>query len=46
MRPLGVCATSGWNCTPYNNLFSLAKAAIGQVLVLAKTINPSGNFSI
>ncbi len=41
--PLGVCATSGWNCTAYSPRSGSSIAAIGITSVCAPTRNPSGS---
>ena len=41
-RPDGVCATSGWNCTPYSPRRGSSTAATGEAAVRAVTANPGG----
>src|SRR5215472_9576340 len=41
-RPAGVCATSGWNCTPYSRRAGSCTAATGEAAVRAVTVNPGG----
>jgi len=41
-RPDGVCATSGWNCTPYRPRRRSSTAATGEAAVRAVTVNPGG----
>ncbi len=43
--PRGVCATSGWNCTPQNLRAGAATAAAGQLTLSPTSWNPSGNAS-
>ena len=40
--PCGVCTTSGWNCTPYNERSRDSNAATGVAGELATTVAPSG----
>ena len=40
--PSGVCATSGWNCTPANRRPGCSNAATGAPAEPAVTRNPSG----
>jgi hypothetical protein len=40
--PLGVCPTSGWNCTPASPRSGASNAATGAPGELAVTVNPGG----
>ena len=44
--PRGVCATSGWNCTPQNLRDGAATAAAGQLALSATTLKPDGSDSM
>ena len=43
--PRGVCATSGWNCTPQNLRAGAATAAAGQFALSPTTSKPAGSAS-
>ncbi len=44
--PRGVCATSGWNCTPQNLRDGAATAAAGQLALSPTRSNPGGSASM
>ena len=44
--PRGVCATSGWNCTPQNLRDGAATAAAGQLALSPTTLKPEGSDSM